>query len=209
MRRYMSTSPVNKILIFSETRGGRILAGVLSREGRKYVFTYERPYQRLKNAIALGPELPLWRKRFVSEELFPSLADRIPSRRNPAYEDYCRQWGIDAKERDPFVLLTTIARRGPSTFVFEAESPKIYGGTEVRAFRKRLSLNQREFEALFGISHATLVKLEAGKSGNTAILGYIETCDRVPAALRWLLGKRGNRIHDERRVRIEGITPPS
>lgn len=196
----MSTSRVNKILVFSETRRGRILVGALSREGQKYIFTYERAYQKLKNAIAVGPELPLWKKRFVSRELFPSLADRIPSRRNPAYGDYCRQWGIDPKEDDPFMLLATIGRRGPSTFVFENESTSVYTGADVRAFRERFGFSQREFEVLFGISHTTLVNLESGHSKNPQMLRYIELCDRVPAAFEWLLKNRGLLLHDKKRM---------
>ncbi len=199
----MNTSKPNKVLVFSETRGGRVLVGALTRKKGHFLFTYERAYQRLKNAIPLGPELPLWRDRITSDELFPTLADRIPSRRNPAYDDYCRQWGIDPKEGDPFVLLTTIGRRGPSTFVFEPESLETYGAAEVKAFRNRLGLNQREFGALFGISHATLVKIEKARSKNPLILNFLQICDDEPRALQRLLELRGCHLGDWKRETID------
>lgn len=198
----MTMSAIDRIVVYSQTTGGRVLVGRLWRESGRYVFEYDRRYQKSKGAIAFGPEFDLWRRRVSSEVLFPSIADRIPSKENPAYSDYCRQWGVDPAEKDPFVLLTTIGRRGASTFVFEAERSASYGAEEVRAFRGRLGLNQREFGAIFSISHATLVKLESGRSKNTQILHYLELCDRIPEALEWLMERRGQLLHDEKRVAI-------
>ena len=195
----------NKINVYSQTKGKRTFVGTLWREAGKYIFEYDRSYQRLKNAVALGPEFKLWKKRFSSKKLFPSIVDRIPSKENPAYADYCAQWGINKDEADPFVLLTTIGRRGPSTFVFEAGNDEDYSALDVKWFRKHLKLNQREFAALFGITQATLVKLETGRTEYPLILSYIQLCKKVPKALSWLLQKRGQYLHDEKRVFIANL----
>jgi len=154
--------------------------------------------------VALGPEFELWKEKFSSQIFFPSLADRIPSKQNPAYKDYCQQLGISENEKDPFVLLTTIGRRGPSTFVFEAV--KEYSTERVKAFRNKLGLNQREFAVLFDITRTTLSKIEQGKSSYSTIVYFIELCEEVPEALAWLLETRGQYIHDDKRVNIESGT---
>lgn len=194
--------PINKINVFSQTANKRTLVGILYRHNGNYFFEYDRAYRILKSAISFGPEFELWKEKFSSRELFPSLLDRIPSRQNPAYGDYCKQWGIAEDEGDPFVLLTTIGRRGPSTFVFEAVS-QTYSPEDIKAFRNKLNLNQREFSLLFGISQATLSKLEKGKSSYPTIESFIRLCEEVPQAMMWLLKTRGQYIHDDKRVRIE------
>ena len=45
--------------------------------------------------------------------------DRIPSKENPAYPDYCKSQGISVNETNPIILLIAIGKRGPSTFIFE------------------------------------------------------------------------------------------
>ena len=191
-----------EILVFSQTQNQKVLVGKLSRKNQKYYFEYDPAYQRKKNSLPLGPEFDLWKSKFVSPKLFPSIADRIPSRQNPAYADYCREWNVDVNENDVFVLLTTIGRRGPSTFVFEPAHQNVYNGENVRSFRKRLGLNHAEFENLIGISHATLVKLETSRSKNVFYLSQIRLIDEVPAALKWLIEQRGQILHDQKRLKI-------
>lgn len=193
---------INKINIFSQTASNRTFVGILYRENGKFYLEYDKQYRRQKNAVALGPELELWQEKHSSKKLFPSIADRIPSRQNPAYKDYCKQWGISEDEKDVFKLLTTIGRRGPSTFVFEA-AQKDYSPENVKAFRNKLGLNQREFSNLFNITQSTLWKIENGKSTYTTILVFIQFCEEVPAALSRLLEVRGQYIHDNKRVKIE------
>ena len=199
---------LNKILVFSQTSTKRVFAGTLWRSEGRFFFEYDRNYQRMKNAVALGPEFELWKGLFESEKLFPSLADRIPSPQNPAYEDYCKQWKISKDENDPFVLLTTIGRRGPSTFIFEP-APQNYTSEMLKFFRKKLNLSQREFSDLFGITQVTIVKLEAGKQGNPLILRFIQLCDESPIALKWLTERRGHYLHDEKREAIRKLVTPN
>lgn len=193
---------INKINIFSQIAAKRVFVGSLYKKDNRFYFEYDNQYRRLKKAVALGPEFESWQEKFSSKELFPSLADRIPSRQNPAYKDYCEQWGISEDESDPFVLLTTIGRRGPSTFVFEA-APDEYTAEQIKAFRNKLNLNQREFAFLFDITQTTLSKLEQGKSSLSIITYFIRLCDEVPEALLRLLKIRGQYIHDDKKIEIE------
>jgi HipA-like protein len=174
----------------------------LSREGKKYFFEYDKTYKKLKNALPLGPELPLWKDKVSSNTLFLSFSDRIPSKNNPAYKDYCREWGISENEKDIFILLTTIGRRGPSTFVFEPTFKNEYAASQLKDFRTRLRLTQCEFEVLFNISHMTLSRLESGKSKGDFYMRYFELFDKVPEALAWMLEKRGQLLHDEKRTHL-------
>lgn len=195
-------SQTEEINIYSQTQTKRIFVGKLWREGKKYFFEYDKSYQKLRNALSLGPELPLWKGKVSSNILFSAFSDRIPSKNNPAYKDYCREWGISENEKDVFVLLTTIGRRGPSTFVFEPGFKNEYAASQLKDFRIRLGLTQSEFEVLFDISHMTLVRLETGKLRNDFYLRYFELFDEVPQALAWMLEKRGQFLHDEKRTRL-------
>lgn len=195
-------SKIQEINIYSQTKTKRISVGRLWREGKSYLFEYDNSYKSLKNALPLGPELPLWKSKVTSQKLFQSFLDRIPSKNNPAYVDYCREWGIDENETDVFVLLTTIGRRGPSTFIFETAIQNDYLSSNLKLFRIRLGLSQAEFEALFNISHMTLVGLESGKSKNSFYLNYFELFDKSPEALKWMLKKRGQLLHDEKLMQL-------
>ena len=99
--------------IFLERRKTRRRVGSLKREAGGFTFTYDEEYLRAKNAIPLGPEFPLTKRQLKSSSLFASLEDRIPSRQNPAYPEYCYAMGIDPKESNPLVLLSTIGKKGP------------------------------------------------------------------------------------------------
>lgn len=198
----MISSPPKKINVWSQTKSKRTFVGSLFKQRGCFVFCYDEAYVQSDDAVALGPEFPLVQRHFSRRKLFASLADRIPEKRNPAYADYCYQWGIDPKEKDPFVLLTTIGRRGPSTFVFDPDDKDTFDAQALKKFRQKLQLNQREFAALFGLYQATLARLESGKAENENILRYLKLCAEVPCAMKWLLEKRGQQIHDNKRVQI-------
>lgn len=195
---------MDKINVFSQTATKRTFVGMLYKENNRFYFEYDKHYRRQKKAVALGPELELWKEKFSSKAIFPSIADRIPSRENPAYRDYCKQWGISENEKDIFKLLVTIGRRGPSTFVFEP-APKEYSAEKVKAFREKLGLNQRDFASFFDITQTTLSKIEQGKSLYSTITIFIQLCEDSPEALAWLLEVRGQYMHDDKRVIIENM----
>ena len=107
------------------------------------------------------------RARHTSSELFPSFADRIPSRQNPAYEEYCQSVGISPLEKDPFVLLSTLGRKSPITpFVCELvqESQKGFSTEDLKGFRKDLGLSIREFASVFDVSQASIYRIENKKT---------------------------------------------
>src|SRR5690349_18056467 len=106
------------ISVFLEKRKTQTLVGSLYKIDQKLVFTYEDSYLNAQHSIPLGPEFPLTQKQFSSDKLFPSLEDRIPPTKNPAYPEYCLAMGIDPNERDPFILLSTVGSKGPSSFIF-------------------------------------------------------------------------------------------
>lgn len=198
----MNKITAREIQVFSQTTNKRVYVGTLWKEKGLFRFEYAKTYQTLNKALALGPELPIWKSKFSSKTLFASLKDRIPSRQNPAYKDYCQEWGIDENEKDELLLLATIGSRGPSTFIFEPKQDATYTGEDLKNFRTRLELNQSEFELLFGVSHLTVVRLENLASKNPLYLRYFEVFDQVPQALKWLIEKRGACLHDDKREKI-------
>ena len=178
--------------IFLERRRTRLYVGQLKKDKDYYIFTYDDQYLRTKNIIPLGPEFPLTKKEFKSKILFPSLEDRIPSKLNPAYPEYCQLMGIDPKEHNPLILLSTIGKRGPSSFVFAASYDRSFSIQEVIDFRNSLGFTTREFAAIFEIPQASLNALERKRSSGKDLLKRLEIILRFPAvALYFLLANGG------------------
>jgi transcriptional regulator with XRE-family HTH domain len=190
----------NKLEVYSETKQSRIFVGTLSYnpEASTYVFEYDKKYLASASAIPLGPDLSLRKRLHQSKnELFSSLADRIPSRSNPAFEEYCRSQGISPKEKNPIILLATIGKRGPSTFIFES----IYSETNVRetliAFRKSLSLSIREVAMAFDLNYPTLNRIETRKSTDKNTLRILEIVFTFPEAALWAVRKNERKLHHD------------
>lgn len=184
--------------MFLERRKTQTLVGSLYKIDRKLVFTYEDSYLRAKNSIPLGPEFPLTQKQFSSDKLFPSLEDRIPSTQNPAYPEYCLAMGVDPKERDPFILLSTVGSKGPSSFIFHPIFKRDITPKDVVAFRHMLGLTTREFAAVFEFSQNSLNALERGRRGGIEIMKRLEILLHFPSvALYFLLVNRGHVTHEK------------
>lgn len=166
--------------IFLQKRKTRLHAGVLSRENGKMVFIYDDHYFTSKNIIPLGPEFPLTQKTFFSDKLFPSLEDRIPSQQNPAYPEYCQSMGIDPKEKDPFILLSTIGKKGPSSFLFSPIFDRSIEPTDLTTFREKLGLTCREFAKVFEFSQTSLNTFEKNRSTGKDILKRLEILINYP-----------------------------
>src|ERR1700738_3483851 len=90
------------VLVYLDRKKTRSYVGRLTRKiesnKTKFCFEYDHQYLKRKYAIPLGPELPLSQTIYKSENLFTSFQDRIPSRDNPAYPDYCKEAGISVDE---------------------------------------------------------------------------------------------------------------
>ena len=152
------------VLIFLEKRKTRQLVGRLYLKNKYFVFEYDEKYLYSKRIISLGPEFPLTKQKFRSKKLFNAFADRLPSRENPAYPEYCAAMGISVEENDPLVLLTTIGRKGPSSFIFEPEYKITFGPRDLKKFRETLGLSVRDFADCFQFEQSQLTKVETGKA---------------------------------------------
>lgn len=175
------------IFVFLKKRKTQTLVGRLCKIDQKFVFTYEDSYLNDKYSIALGPEFPLTQKEFSSDKLFPSLEDRIPSVQNPAYPEYCLAMGIDPNERDPFILLSTVGSKGPSSFIFYPIFKRDISPKEIIEFRNMLGLTTREFAAVFEFSQNSLNAFEKGRRKGVEILKRLEILLHFPAVALYFL----------------------
>ncbi len=186
------------VFVFLEKRKTETLVGSLYKIDRKLVFTYEDSYLKARHSIPLGPEFPLTQKQFSSNKLFPSLEDRIPSIQNPAYPEYCVAMGIDPNEKDPFILLSTIGSKGPSSFIFHPIFKRDITPKDIVEFRHMLGLTTREFAAVFEFSQNSLNALERGRRGGAEIIKRLEILLYFPSvALYFLLVNRGYLTHEK------------
>lgn len=203
----MTKRSVSAVEVYAEGRRKRDRVGRLERiddpeKGTGYRFTYEDAYLSQPIAVSLGPGLPLTGRRFFSRQLFPAFKDRIPSRENPAYPDYCAATGIEVDESDPFVLLTTIGRRGPSCFIFEPAMEKGFGSVEAAMFRAELGLSLREFGTLFDFSPYTIQKIESGRESGRDVLKRLELYVRFPEAAWFEILRNRPRVHTDLWLRM-------
>ena len=172
-----------KVLDFYlERRKTRSYVGRLSRKKGKFVFEYDTDYLYSENPVSIGPDLPLKKAQHISLKLFPSFADRIPSRQNPAYEEYCRDVGLSPSEKDPFVLLSAFGKKSPITpFVCEpVQEQKEFSAEDLRYFRKSLDLSIKEFAFVFDVSPASIYRTENNKTTGRDILKKLAVYFKYP-----------------------------
>ncbi|MBI5273097.1 MAG: HipA N-terminal domain-containing protein [Chlamydiia bacterium] len=200
------TDKVPSVLVYLERRKSRKFVGELKYNFRKhlYVFVYDKAYLRA-NLIPLGPELPLSPRKFLSSSLFESFIDRLPSRENPAYQEYCAAENIEVTEQDPFILLTTIGKRGPSSFIFERQKQAFLGAIELKGFRKKLGLTTREFAIGFSIATKTLSSIENGRSDGRDAMKRLELYIRFPEVALFEFRRNCAAIHRDKRKQVEHI----
>ncbi len=180
----------HRLEVYSETQRARIFVGVLTFDPKSqiYTFEYDRAYLK-RRAIPIGPDLPLRNRthRSKKNKLFSSFADRIPSRENPAYKDYCKEQGIAPTEKNEIILLGTIGKRGPSTFIFEPTYYEEPIGPLLISFRKQLDLTLRDFSTIFDLNYPTVSKMETGKSKDRNTANLIRLFISVPEAALWCI----------------------
>lgn len=194
----MRTLKTIGVFVFLKKRKTQALVGRLCKIDQKFTFTYEDSYLNARHSIALGPEFPLTQQEFSSTRLFPSLEDRIPSTENPAYSEYCLAMGIDPKEQDPFILLSTVGSKGPSSFIFYPIFKRDITSKDIIEFRNMLRLTTREFAAVFEFSQNSLNALERGRITGSEILKRLEILLHFPnVALYLLLVNSGYLIHEK------------
>ena len=198
----MSDNSIEAIQVYAEGKRTRRLAGVLVKEKSSsgepgFRFTYEDDFLKWDKAVAVGPEFPLTGRSYFSTTLFPSFCDRIPSRQNPAYGEYCLATGIEIYEDKPFVLLTTIGKRGPSCFIYEPLVEENFKAEDAAAFRNALGLSLRQFGLLFDFAPYTIQKIEAGKMSGRDVLKRMEMYARFPEVAQFEMNRNKACVHSE------------
>lgn len=186
--------------VFSEGRKRRVFVGTLTYDENKncFEFRYDSKYAKSKTAIPIGKELDLFKKTHVSKgKLFPSFADRIPSKENPAYVDYCRSQGIDVDEENPIKLLVSIGKRGPSTFIFEPIFHNEFSVNDIKKFRDELGISMNDMALAFDLNPPTLQRLEASGKADLATLRRIEIYLKFPKVAMWQLTLTTGRLHTD------------
>lgn len=191
----------SELLVFHEGRKRKTLVGILSfdKKSAKYIFNYTDKYKKSKNAIPLSPQLDLFAKRHVSkkDELFAFFEDRIPLKSNPAYKDYCISQNISPDEKNPIILLGTIGKRGPSSFVFELEYGNDFTRNNLIKFRESLGISQNDFAYAFSLSIATIQRIEEGSSSDLNTFKLIEIYLTFPEVALWQLKQSGIYVHNK------------
>jgi HipA-like protein len=186
---------LSQVDVYAEYGKSRIYVGRLSKKDEGYEFIYDWKYLNNSKAVPLGYELPLTQREFFSEELFGTFKDRIPSRKNPAYVEYCEKFGISSEEKDPFKLLVTIGRKGPSSFIFEAVLKSEFSGDDVADFRNELGLSTRDFALLFDVSYSTLNKIENNRVSGRDILKRLEIYVKFKEVAIFEINKNRVKVH--------------
>lgn len=191
----------DRLNIFHEGRKRRVFVGELiySKEQEIYELIYDERYAYSDTAIPLGPELDLFKLHHRSEKgkLFTSLVDRIPSKENPAYKDYCASQGISQDEQNPIILLGSIGKRGPSSFIFEPVYYSSFTKEDIKKLRNEIGLTQHDLAKILDISIATLARLETGTSHDANTIKRIEIFFKFPEVALWELKKTGRWLHRE------------
>lgn len=199
MMKSMAKLDTNRLFIFHEGRKRRILVGELSyiKDQNVYELTYDEKYACLKRAIPLGPDLDLLNLRHQSEKgvLFSSFSDRIPDRDNPAYEDYCKAQSISSDEKNQIILLTTIARRGPSSFTYEKAYINQLSVSDITDLREKLNITQHDLAAAFDISQQTLQRIESGASHDHNTLKSLQFFVEFFEVALWQLKQTDRWVH--------------
>jgi len=191
------------VQIMLEKSGSVQLVGELTIEERGFHFEYNEDYLRLPKAIPLGPEMPQTRRIYQSKQLFRPFADRIPSRENPAYSEYCKSVGISTDESNPLILLSTIASRGPSSFLFKPIYSENFTGSDLKCFRNNLGLSVREFAKCFDFSHPGVTRVETGQSDGREILKRVEIYTLYPEVALDQLRRLAAYIHQKKLERAQ------
>jgi len=194
---------IEAVDVYLEKRKAREYVGRLSREDKKFVFTYNDSYLYKNRAIPLGPDLPLIKKKFISETLFPTFEDRIPSKKNPAYQEYCKMVGINPSEKDPLILVATLGQKGPSSFIFSPVSNSGITHNDLLNFRKNLDLTIREFSELFDFAPATINRIEKNAISGKDSLKRLEIYIYFPEVALYEIAKNRNKIHEKKIKYVE------
>lgn len=192
------STDIKGVDVFLEKFKTRLYVGRLIQDLNTFIFEYQDDYLKQKNIIPLGVEFPLTKKRFESTTLFESFKDRLPDVDNPAYKDYCAVAGIEEYQSNPIILLATIGKKGPSSFIFEPYFEYIFTFDVCEMWRKELGFSIQDFARFFGISISILQKIKAGKSNGKEVLSHLELCWRFKNVFKFQLETHGKWLHRDK-----------
>lgn len=189
----------NRLQIFHEGRKRRIFVGELKyiEEKDYYELLYDKNYVALKIAIPISPELDLFKIKHISKKgkLFSVFIDRIPLKTNPAYADYCFAQNISVNETNSIILLGSIGKKGPSSFIFEPVYENKFTSFDIIKIRETLDISQHDLAKAFGLSEITIKKIETGTSKDANTLKLIQMFFTFPECGIWQLKQTGSRVH--------------
>ena len=199
MNSMTATLDNKRINVYIEGRRRKTFVGTLEskQDGMKFVFCYTKKYLQADNSIPLGPDIPLSKIKHESVgKLFESFIDRIPSKRNPAYKDYCRQEEISPEETNPIILLGTIGKRGPSSFVFESIYDYSYDiRKNLLHFKNQTGISLQDIATAFSLNYVTVQRIQAGKSKDVNTIRLIRIFLEYPKCLSDQLELTRHKLH--------------
>jgi HipA-like protein len=181
--------------IYLEGKKDKTLVGVLERKSDEYIFSYDEKYYYSESPLQIGPELNFKKRVHKSSELFSIFSDRIPSKKNAAYEEYCREVGIDKNEKDEMILLAKLGARGPSSFIIESPGNEKFTRHDLTAFRQSLGLTMREFADAFDISLSSIQRVENDKGAGSEVLKRIEIYAKFSEVAIFEVLKNKEKLH--------------
>lgn len=194
---------IEGVLVVLEKEHSNESVGILTQTEEGFLFEYDQAYLRSPSAIPLGPEMPLTRRFYRSEHLFRPFTERIPSRDNPAYPEYCASTGISPIEDNPLILLTTIAARGPSSFLFRPIYQEVFTREDLKRFRQNLGLSVREFAKCFDFSQPGVTRVETGQTDGREILRRTEIYASYPDIALDQLRRRAAFLHRDKLLAVK------
>lgn len=191
----------NRLHIFHEGRKRRTFVGELiyNAKSDRYELIYNKNYSLSKSAIPISPDLSLFKLHHLSKkgELFPAFIDRIPVKSNPAYKDYCKAQGISPNETNQIILLGSIGKRGPSSFIFEPVYRDEFNASKITELRKTLQITQHDLAEALDVSKVTLQRIESGASRDINTLKHMQILFEFPEVALWQLKQTGGRVHKD------------
>ena len=196
---------IKAVEVYLEKKKTREYVGRITYDGSNFIFMYDKRYIYSSRPISLGPDLPLSPKKFVSKAIFPSFLDRIPSQENPAYKEYCKMVGISSAEKNILVLLSTLGKKGPSSFIFTPVFEEEFDKGNILNFRKDLKLSVREFSAIFDFSPRTINKIEKNTATGKEALKRLEIYYKFPEIALYEIEKNGDKINERKKLYAEKV----